>query len=267
MAVDAQRLARYRRELVALIDGLSILSSERLIREKLLRFVARERPDRAALEQAIRELLGPQWVRLAQAVEEEYSFLMDLVNQEYDDLGLDLERDFEEIRALELTTRAEIGRYEEEATQLVARRTWEGILAGDSTRELGERLRGVSEKVDRYADTLGKSQLWRYQRTLKVNKAALADVQYFEYVGLVTKGTRPFCRAMVGQTVHVDTIGRLRNANREPVLYNCGGWNCKHEWEPDPFATEQSEGRLIEVPSGRRTLVAFVAPGKEDLLN
>ncbi|MEO1478760.1 MAG: hypothetical protein AAFV01_09300, partial [Bacteroidota bacterium] len=246
-----ERLAEARRE----TQGLARRAQEAEARE------------RAALEQAIRELIGPQWVRLAQAVEEEYSFLVDLVNQEYADLGLDLERDFEEIRALELTTRAEIGRYEEEATQLVARRTWEGILAGDSTRELGERLRGVSEKVDRYADTLGKSQLWRYQQTLVMEKARVADVVYFEYYGIVSKGTRPFCRAMVGQTCHIDTIAQLRNANREPVQSCCGGWNCRHSWIPDPFATEQSDGRLIEVPSGRRTLVAFVAPGRESVLS
>lgn len=30
----------------------------------------------------------------------------------------------------------------------------------------------------------------------------------------------------------------MRNGNLEPVIENCGGWNCIREWEPDPTASE-----------------------------
>lgn len=47
-------------------------------------------------------------------------------------------------------------------------------------------------------------------------------------------------------------IFRLKNGNLEPVIENCGGWNCIHEWEPDPTATiaDTVKGKTITLRSG-----------------
>ena len=47
---------------------------------------------------------------------------------------------------------------------------------------------------------------------------------------------------MVGTTHHIDQIQKMRNGNRKPVETYCGGWNCLHDWGPDPFADEADPG-------------------------
>jgi hypothetical protein len=53
-------------------------------------------------------------------------------------------------------------------------------------------------------------------------------------VGLRRDSIRPFCSEHLNQTYHIDEINEMNNGNRNPVLENCGGWNCIHEWEPVP---------------------------------
>jgi hypothetical protein len=260
VAVDRERLAEYTDELLALVEEARPEAAYRLLRSKLLDLLASgtiERTDLAELARVLRGILGPVYARIVRDVEQAYEDIVELTNEYYRDLGLDLRRDHTRIRAIERTLAAEIGRYKEDTVQEVARRLRIALVERESPEEAARRLIGVSKKVNAYAETLAQSQLMRYARVLKVEKALQAEVQYFEYVGLVTTGTRPFCRSMVGQICSLDTILLLRNANREPVIENCGGWRCVHLWEPDLFATEQSEGRFVRVRSGSRELVAF----------
>lgn len=260
MAVDRERLAEYTDELLTLVEQARPEAAYRLLRSKLLDLLASgtiERADLAELEAVLREILGPVYGRIVRDVEAYYADLVELTNAYYRDLGLELRRDHTRIRAIEQTIGAEIGRYQEQTVHEVARRLRVALVERESPAEARRRLVGISKKVDAHSETLAQSQLLRYARVLKYEKALQAEVTFFEYVGLVTSGTRPFCRAMVGQTCALDTVLLLRNANREPVIENCGGWNCKHLWEPDPFATEQSAGRFVRVRSGSRHLVAF----------
>lgn len=263
MAVDRQRVEEYSAELDAYLAGLRTDQAARALRAKLLDLLASGQIERTSLGELAREVgraLGPAMEGVVREVERLYDDLVALTNERYADLGLDLRRDATRIRALEATTRAEIGRYAEDTRREVARRVQRALAEGRTVAELERALRGITRKVDEHARVLAESQALRYARVLRYEKALQAEVTHFEYVGLVTSGTRPFCRAMAGVTAELATIGLLRNAVREPVVENCGGWRCKHLWEPDPFAERQTEGRFYTRKSGSRDLVVFTTP-------
>lgn len=254
MAIDKDRLKRYLRELSGYLDAVRIQTARRALQGKLIDLLASGSIDPGRpgeLEAAVRELLGPEYAQVVRGVEARYQDLVELQNLLYDDLGVDVRRNALRVRAIEETVRLEIGAYGDDAAREVSRRVRRAILEGDNTERLKRRLEGISDRVDANRDTLAKSQLMRYSRTLKVQQAAIAQVQYFEYAGIVQPTTRPFCRAHVGRTLHHDNVLRMRNGNREPVETNCGGWNCQHLLEPDPFAKGQSPGlRFVENGEG-----------------
>ena len=270
MAVDRARLNEYLEELGRYLDAVDPRSARRALRGALLDLLASDAVDVGApgeLEAAVRRLLGPEYARLVDDVKAQYDALVALQNELYADLGLTLTRDALRIRAVEEAVAAEIGAYAEDTVREVARRVRKGIVEGDDVRALAKRLGGLTRKVDAHRETLAKSQLVRYARTLKVEQAAQAGVEYFEYAGFVLPGTRPFCAAHVGRVVHVDNVSRMRNGNREPVLTNCGGWNCRHVWEPDPFATAQSPGlRYVEFGEGNARVRGYTDEAGAGLL-
>ena len=261
MAVDRRRLNEYLRELAAYLDAVDPRTARRALRGALLDLLARDEIDVGApgeLEAAVRRLLGPEYAALVADVEARYDDLVELQNALYSDLGVTLRRDALQIRALEQAASAEIGGYAEDAVREVARRVRVAVLDGDDYRQLARRLSGISDRVDRHRVTLAKTSLADYSRSLKVTQAEQAGIALFEYAGFLTAGTRPFCAGHLGRIIHIDNVQRMRNGNREPVIQHCGGWNCRHVWEPDPFATGQTPGlRYVEFGEGRATVRGY----------
>ena len=276
MAIDQARLTRFLDELRDYLDAVNPQTSRRAVRGRLLDLLARGQIDLGAtgeLEAAVRDLLGPEYAALAADVEAQYSDLVEMQNRIYDDLGIDVRRDSLRVRAVEEAVRAEIGMYGDDATREVARRVRRAIDEGDDVRALERRLGGISDRVDAHRRTLARSQIVRYSRVLKMEQAMQAGVQFFEYAGVATPTTRPFCLGHLGRTVHHDNILRMRNGNREPVESNCGGWSCQHVWEPDPFATGQSGPggadvpmRFVEFGEGRANVRGYTDEAGEALL-
>jgi len=237
---NERRYKQFRDELAALVREVSPVEQIRMFEARVLNLLARAdlRPSELSrLKRQVEDLFGDTIAPWKDRLFEKYSEILDVVNTLYDDLPVDVTRDMARIRTIEMANAAELGDYDEAVARAVQRAVREGITEGDRVRELERRIAEVGGKAEVYARTLAQTQIKTVARGAKAEKARVAGVQYYEYVGIERDTTRAFCRHLIGETLHVDTIHQLRNGNREPVLLYCGGWNCIHDWEPDPFAT------------------------------
>ena len=238
MAINQARYRRFREDLQALQQGLSRRSYLASLQSKLLDFIARQNPspdDLIRIRQAVANLFDEDFEPYAARVVASYSETLSIVNTHYADLGVDLTRDLSRIQAIEQANRAGLGRYRESTIRRITQVTREGLVAGETARELARRIAPASKRARFYALTLAQTQTKVVARVAKAEKARIAEVHFFEYVGIVRSNTRPFCLDLVGTTHHIDAIHQMRNGNKEPVIHNGGGWNCIHDWEPDPF--------------------------------
>jgi len=244
MPINKTRLAEFRRELAALQNALSFDEHYRVIKAKFLDALARGQFQDMSQRQAERFIdtfFKPEHAKFVKKIFSTFNDVLDLLNTLYQDLGVEVKRDFTKIRAIEAINRTRLGDYEEKSVQAIARAIRQGIAHGDNFRKITRRLIGIDEKVTMYADTIARTQVKGYARTAKAEKARLGEVFFYEYVGIIRRTTRPFCLALIGTAHHIDRIQKMRNGNLNPVLQYCGGWNCHHDWEPDPFATKQTE--------------------------
>ncbi len=258
MSIDRQRYNEFRDDLQALFDELTVEERLRTFEAKLLDYLSRRDVDPTGalrLRRVVRDLLGDELAKLYPEVVRAYSDTLEIVNLHYSDLGVDITRDWQTIRAIEQATAQELGRYQESTVRDIDQAVRQGIINEDGVRELAERIRPASRKAAFYAETIAKTQIKTVGRAAKAEKARLASVQMFEYVGIIRSTTRPFCRRMVGTTLNLNEIHQLRNGNKEPVLLHCGGWNCIHDWEPDPFAEARQEASFEEEGQGRGRMV------------
>jgi hypothetical protein len=266
LAIDRERFEEYQDELQSQLQGLSATEKFKALRSKLLGYIARNDPppgDTERIRRLVRELFGEEMASYTDQIVERYEATQELVNEYYNDLGMDLSRDMPRVRAIEQAQRGELGRYYESTKEEIARRVSRGLAQRESPQEIARRITPVTDKAARYAQTIAQTSVKGHSRALKHEKARIAGVQYFEYAGIIRSTTRPFCRAMVGTTHHIDDIRKMRNGNREPVETYCGGWNCIHSLEPDPFANKSNpplqrdrpEGYLREVSDYDQTMV------------
>jgi len=255
MAIDEERYRQYRKEMQSLQGDLSFAEYQRTARAKLLDLFAKGELDpenTPRLRRIVRSIFGDEVARFTDDIVEKYDQTLDVVNELYDDLGVDVERDWQRIRAVEEATRQELGKYETSTVRSINQAVRAATTQSEGVDGLKKRLDGVGGRAAFYADTIAKTQVKTVSRAAKAEKSRIADVRLLQYVGIIRDTTRPFCRAMLDVTLNLDTIRKLRNGNREPVLLNCGGWNCIHDWEPDPFASEPDSTDLFELRQGVR---------------
>jgi len=244
MAIDEERYEEYRQALNDQLSGLSSTQRMRALQSRLLDHLAKnEIPPGEAdrVRPLVRRLFDEEMAGHVDDIVQRYEQTREVVNTLYDDIGTDLRRDMPRVQAIEQAGRGDFGNYKESTITEITNRTSRGLLQGEGVDELRSRIAPVSQKAARYADTIAKTQVKAYGRAAKQEKARIGGVEHLEYVGLIRSTTRPFCRAMVGTTHHIDQIQKMRNGNREPVETYCGGWNCIHDWEPDPFADSSTD--------------------------
>ena len=116
-----------------------------------------------------------------------------------------------------------------------------GIVDKLSLKDFSDKIKQVDDVVAGYSETIAKTQMKGYGRALKYEKANIGEVFYYEYVNPLHDNSRQFCIDHVGNTYHIDVINKMQNGAKQlkPVIDYCGGWNCNHDWEPDPFYTEE----------------------------
>jgi len=263
MAIDRKRLQTFRREIADLQNQLSFEEFYRVIRAKILDALARD-DGRLFKELSISQqrrfierLFKPGYEEFVKKIFSTYNATLDVVNDLYKDLGVDISRDFSKIRAIEEVNRQTLGVYTRSTVKDIQKVLRIGLTKGENFKQITRRLQTLDEKVVTFAETIARTQVKGYARLAKSEKARIAEVFFYEYTGIIRAVTRPFCRAMIGSTQDIDTISKMRNGNKEPVITYCGGWRCVHDWEPDPFAKVASAGEWQEVEFGGRTMKVF----------
>lgn len=96
----------------------------------------------------------------------------------------------------------------------------------------------IESQVRTEVDTL----LSEFSRTITAKKASEFGIELFEYYGADDKLTRPFCEDLLNGSLSgfersvpiysLEEIRSMDNGQGLDVLTNCGGYNCRHHWQP-----------------------------------
>ncbi len=243
--IDQDRLGRFRREIARLVADLPADEFGRTVRAKLSDYLDRNGlPDvgasRLELIRQFEDLLGSDLAAFGRAIVDQYDEARTTVNDLYSDLGdVDITANAPRLVLVERAVRFDIGRYNEALAARIADAARAAMARRDDVRDLIRTFEQMGGQAATHARALGNTYVRRYARATKNERARVASVQFFEYVGAVRPTTRPFCLERVGKTYSITSILAMVNANLGPVIECCGGWNCAHDWEPDPLATEE----------------------------
>lgn len=247
MAIDQDRLNRFQNELNQILSELDPAERVRTAEARIAAALRRtdiDAQNTTQLRRILRDILDDSVDPLVDEVLSRYQDTAEMIDSLYtDDLGIDIQRDWQRLRAIETTTAQEWGQYKERTIRNLTEVTREELLDGATVQQLQRRIVSEMEgKAVRHAQAIAETQVNTYSRAVKDEQSRRAGVDIFEYVGPVRSVTRPFCRALAGTSHTRAHIQRMRNGNREPVIVNCGGWRCVHAWEPDPFADSADDG-------------------------
>ncbi len=247
MSYNAHRYREWRREIDALRKAVPAEEFALRLSQKLVDWMDRNyyRINDIDVKEEIRTLFGPEWKQYRlDSVIKSYSTVIDTANGLYSDLGGSIGRDTERIRRIEKVNDIQWGRYEAHHIVDITGKVRQGLADGMNVKQLQHLLQQTaSKKVKFYALTLAQTQIKSYSRVTKAEKSLSADVLWSWYVGSYRENKiRQFCRYELEYAMSkprkISEIRALRNYNLEPVLYHCGGWNCVHDWEPDPTYKE-----------------------------
>lgn len=84
-----------------------------------------------------------------------------------------------------------------------------------------------------------------------IENAKKRGITKFRYEGPTGILSRGFCKSRVGNVYTIEEIELMDNMQRLPVLYFCGGYNCRHRWVA---VQGEKEGKLFIDDSWTRKL-------------
>jgi len=242
--MDLKRLQQYQNELKDLSDSIEFGAYWDIIEAKLVKFLALNPGldlDDLELKREIEKAFAPDYNKWSKELLLKSNDIITVVNDLYQDLGFDIDRDFAKIKALETINRMNLGEYGDRTTKRIKKAVREGLAEKLNQDELRGKIGKVGGRVKTYADVIAHTQIKSYGRACKYEKSLLAEVTWFEYVGRLRKTTRPFCENALKQKMYrLEDIKNMDNGKGQPkpVIVYCGGWRCFHDWEPDPFFKE-----------------------------
>lgn len=263
MAIDKQRYNKFVKAMTDLQSQLSFKEFYKTFRVKLESVILQDYDvlrdmNKTQLKRIIGNEFNPQYAKFVTSTFSSFNNVVDMVNDYYSDLGADIQRDFSKVKAIESLTAKRLGAYNEIAVNDITTAVRKGLFNDEKWTGIARHLRRSKDnKVQFYANTIAKTSQKAYSRTVKLEKARIAEILFYEYIGIIRSNTRPFCLAMIGQTHHIDIINRLLNGQLQPVIQYCGGFRCHHDLEPDPFYNgenyNKSQVRFHELTvSGRK---------------
>lgn len=239
MAINRTRLNDYLREMRSLAGKVSDTHFIDIFEERLIDALSRELiniDDIEFLRREVERLFNMDLAKFDSRIRNSYNEILELVNELYDDLGGDMSRATQQLRALEQVNRLQVGEYKDSTVEGIARAIQKGVIEDQSFKEIKEAIGKLDKRAKFHADAIANTQVRRYSRQTKWQKAMIGGVTIFLYAGGTP--TRQFCIQCRGYRFSLEQIFKLRNRNLEPVYINCGGWRCIHELEPDPTAKE-----------------------------
>lgn len=167
-----------------------------------------------------------------------FKSLHDDVNDIYSQLGVKLEFEADKLLGLRAVSQIRYGQYSEAQLRILKRDITKGLTDNVGLAELKKRVKAAGGRVSFYGDTVAGTQYSGYGQAMKNEKANIAGIGEFEYVGNLRVTSRPFCQKHLGkiytkeQIMALDNDPDLGTAGIRPVLIYKGGWNCAHDWEP-----------------------------------
>lgn len=241
MAINKNRLNEFMEEMKKISGKPNFAVRFQSVKDNLLDFLA-ENPfaETTQIRATIESIFPGEYASYMKSVFSNYDNVIELVNTKYADLGFNIQRDFKKLQALEKINQTRLGAYSETAADDIVKTVSRGIADKLTQPELANNLNLLGDKVSFYADTISSTQLQGYSREVKNIKASIAEIEWFQYVGQLRETSREFCQANVGNYFNLEMIKNTGAAEVgksfiNPFSINCGGWNCGHVLEPDPF--------------------------------
>ncbi|XWN36079.1 MAG: hypothetical protein ROO71_08945 [Balneola sp.] len=258
MAINKTRLREYLKELKALQTEVGDTQFLKIFEERVLDALSRKLidvDDVEYLQREIGQLFKIDFSKFDLKILQSYNTTLEIVNDLYDDLGGDIARQFAAMRALEKVHRLQLDSYADSTVKAIAKIVQKGALENQTYKEVAKSIKALNDdKASYYAETLAKTQIKRYGRQSRYQKALIGGVTIFLYTGVLGVNSRPFCRACFDKNFHIDDIKKMSNGMLDPVLLNAGGWNCVHEFEPHPSAKKADavSGKIFKVTGGAK---------------
>lgn len=160
------------------------------------------------------------------------------MNDLYSTLGVKLPFEADTLTSLRVVTQMRYGAFKDAQLSQLKRDLARGLADNVGLDELKRRVKAAGGRIAMYGDTIACTQYAGYGQAMKNEKANIAGVLSFEYVGNLRVTSRMFCQKHLGKIYtkeeinKLDTDPDLGRAGIRPVALYKGGWNCAHDWEP-----------------------------------
>lgn len=105
-----------------------------------------------------------------------------------------------------------------------------GLRQDETISQIEGRIRQTLRGQQHVATTIARTAVGAFDRADTLRKAVLAGVTHYRYTG--PKPQRKFCGDHYGKDYTEAEIAKLSNGMGLSVRLYCGGWRCKHYWEP-----------------------------------
>jgi len=263
MPVNKKRASEYAKQVEDLYEQLGFVGLYSTFKEKLLNFAAAVNFDSDELQDYINQVnvfWNPEYRYYMDDIVYVFDQTIAVANNYYGEWGR-VHKQMDKVRAAESVVNSKLGNYGEAAVEFISEKWRTSVLERESWQQLAERFKtSIDGKVVFHAETLGRTMAKGYSRRLKKIQADIAEIKYYEYVGIIRGSTRPFCLACNGHHFSANEIRLSGNGQIGPVIQYCGGYNCHHDLEPDPdYTKEDAEKRgvdwgIIEKREGSRII-------------
>ena len=115
-------------------------------------------------------------------------------------------------------------------------------------KTLTEQIKGTDNKlgmIESYHYREGKAEFSAYSRTIQNGYKTNLNLNYAIYQGGEIATTRSFCDARNGKVFNLEEILAMNNLtwqgkkDNHNILIDCGGYNCRHDWDWISFELAQ----------------------------
>jgi hypothetical protein len=131
--------------------------------------------------------------------------------------------------------KSNLGDYTHEELVSLRNTVWDGLQKNISHKDIAKKISSLNGAIAKESVSLSMTLVKAYYRIRTLQKALIAEIEWFEYTGFVRDKTRTFCRTRLNNRYHIDEILKMKNGVLEPAVFFCGGFECTHNWEPDAF--------------------------------
>ncbi len=240
MAATWMEYQRQIRELMNKVDSKEFFS---IIEAKVIDYFTKNpTADAAEIKRFIQWVTPQPFAEYSLQIFKDFNKTLNIVNDLYSGLGIDIQKNFTKVVAIEKATQGYLGQFEPAVEKKLVKTIREGLANDLSRKEFAQQISTAGDAVSSYADTIAVTKIKQYGRVLKIEKARIAEVLYFDYVGFTRKNTRNFClnmleKAKAGKRWTKEELDAMDNGPKQlkPVSEYGGGWHCYHDTEPDPF--------------------------------